>query len=179
MQGIGDSDSRFVVYIGNCPDFADLGHLDGVRALKHGDIAEIGKQCGNGWRKVFNVYAKLVFALQAKMHACHKFNSWQHWRDKQLLQAGSDSLLLFSPPKLDTLDNAKIHIVMGKGWAGECGLNDALIWLNQDFALIKDSHHHQLVVCPYFDYRQLSNQKIMYLCELLSPLLNGLLNPRE
>lgn len=173
MEGIGDTNSQFVVYLGNRPDFADLATINHVRPVNTHEIADIGNQCGNGWRKVFNVYAKLIYAMQARMHCTAHFNSWQAWRDEQLLRADSNSLLLFSPPILAELNGDKIHVLMGKGWAAQCGLNEQLFWLNQDFAIINKQN---FIVCPYFDYRQLNNQKILYLCELLKPMLARISN---
>lgn len=179
MIGIGDTNSQFIVYIGNRPDYGDLNHLTSVRPIKDGEIADIGVKCGNGWRKVFNVYAKLVFALNASMHfvgladenqtgVIAPVNRWQAWRDVCLLKEHSNSLMLFSKPDLATKDSDVLRIVMGKGWAKECGLEPVLHWLNNDFAISKK---HNLIVCPYFDYRQLSNQKIVLLCELIRPFL--------
>ncbi|MCC2607543.1 DUF6942 family protein [Planctobacterium marinum] len=169
--GLGDVNAIFRVYIGNIPDYQDVTMLDTVRALHPGEIKAIGDQCGNGWRKVFNVYAKLVYALRMQQHILSDdFDSWQTWRDKQLLQAHSDTVLLFSAPDLRTINPAHIHIVMGKTWARDCGLNVGFTWLNHEFAV-----HSTLpvVICPYFDYRQLSNQKIVFLCELLEPRIRG------
>ena len=58
---------------------------------------------------------------------------------------------------------------MGKGFADQV-LVDAnakgliLTWLDNDFAINPDIG---LIVCPYFDYRQLSNIKIESLAELM------------
>lgn len=170
LMGIGDESAWLRVYIGNIPAYADLPDLTNIRPLEPGEIADIGKLCGNGWRKVFNVYAKLVYALNLDMHNSGSHcNSWQQWRDERLLQAGSDTLLIFSPPDLNNLATDKLHILMGKGYAQTCNLNDRVNWHNHEFA----SHPEQpLLVCPYFDYRQLSNQKILYLCDLVNGLLS-------
>lgn len=172
MIGIGDKHSRLQVYIKNRPDFADLLQLQTVRPVEAQELKNIGDKCGNGWRKVFNVYAKFLFALKAEMHAgIADYASWQEWRDQILLRENSNSLLLFSKPSVSRMDRDKVHLVMGKGWANECDFAQGVYWLNSDFALLDK---HNLIVCPYFDYRQLSNQKIVYLCELLQPMLNKL-----
>lgn len=193
MVGLGDPKSKFRVYIANRPDYANLLYIDNVRPVAENEIGNIGQRCGNGWRKVFNVYAKLVFALNAELHAdLRKYQSWQLWRDHCLLREKSNSLLLFSKPMFsravfskaelskpqfcdlrsdEDTDISKgvasdtLHLIMGKGWARECLQNETLYWLNQDFAIIES---HNIIVCPYFDYRQLSNQKIMFLCDLIN-----------
>ena len=175
MIGIGDVNSPFKVYIGNVPQYADLPMLQSVRPLQPGEVADIGNRCGNGWRKVINVYAKLVFALQSPWHFSEgEFQSWQAWRDAKLLQEDSKTLLLFSKPELLTdtvkpVPSGDVHLVMGKSWAAECLADENLHWVNQDFAVVESK---RIIVCPYFDYRQLSNQKIVTLCELLNLWLN-------
>jgi hypothetical protein len=44
---------------------------------------------------------------------------------------------------------------------------NTLVWLDEEFAIDKVSN---LVICPYLDYRQLSNIKITRLVELLTEL---------
>ncbi len=63
VSGLGDLCAQFNVYIANRPNFSEYSNLDIVSSLSSGEIHGIGQACGNGWRKVFNVYAKLVFAL--------------------------------------------------------------------------------------------------------------------
>ena len=161
--GLGDLNSVFCVYIANRPDYADLKSLEMIRAVVAGEVADIGKRCGNGWRKVFNVYAKLVYALNMPQHQTTQYLSWQNWRDAQLLAEKSGTSLLFSRPQLSS-DNKEINIVMGKHYAKQCFAEKELHWLNHEFAI---NESLRLFVCPYFDYRQLSNQKIMFLCELI------------
>lgn len=166
--GLGDEEANFRVYMGNTPDFEDIPNLQGIRSLEAGEIKHIGDRCGNGWRKVFNVYAKLVFALKLSQHnELTGFSSWQQWRDECLLRAHSNSVLLFSKPDLGSIKIDQIHIVMGKTWAKSCGLEGQLNWLNSEFAVHPDL---PLIVCPYFDYRQLSNQKILFLTEVIAEL---------
>jgi hypothetical protein len=60
---------------------------------------------------------------------------------------------------------------MGKTYAKSLlssgALDLELIWLNNEFAI---NHSQRLIVCPYFDYRQLSNVKIERLAELIKEL---------
>ncbi|MEP0174735.1 MAG: hypothetical protein ABJH28_11685 [Paraglaciecola sp.] len=158
--GLGDINAHFKVYIANRPNFADFQTTPKLTPLGRGELDAIGKACGNGWRKVFNVYAKVLFALNCEdLVSVQKATTWQEFRDKYLLQAGSNTSLLFTPPQLS---NDDIHIVMGKTYAKSLGLS--LQWINDDFAIAPKA---KLIVCPYFDYRQLSNIKIVTLVELI------------
>jgi len=67
-----------------------------------------------------------------------------------------------------------IHIICGRTYvkqllaSGELQAN--LVWLDDEFAI---DEANRLIVCPYFDYRQLSNIKIERLSAMLSQLVNG------
>ncbi len=142
--------------------------LSEVTPLIEGEINVINHACGNGWRKVFNVYAKLLYALDKKhFDYSEKAPTWQNYRDKQLLQTQSKTALLFSAPQL-TPKKEIMHIICGKGHAkalinsGKLVAN--LVWLDDEFAI---DRKNKLIVCPYFDYRQLSNIKIERLAGLL------------
>lgn len=171
--GLGNTNAQFKVYIGNRPNIEQYQGLAELRELRAGDIANLGQQCGNGWRKVFNVYAKLVFALnQASFVSLHEAKSWQEFRDNRLLQSGSNTSLLFSTPRIceDASEySTVIHLVMGKTYAKALPLASSLTWLDHEFAIHNQAN---LLVCPYFDYRQLSNIKIIRLVELIKPLLS-------
>ena len=169
--GLGDNNMNFSVYIANTPNMAEYKNIQSTMPLNKGDIDAIGQACGNGWRKVFNVYAKLLYALDSQ-HFSYRSNasSWQEYRDDYLLQANSHTALLFSPPFLFPLKNT-VHIICGKTYAKSLlnsgKLKARLTWLDDEFALDKDN---KVVVCPYFDYRQLSNIKIERLAVILSTL---------
>lgn len=170
--GLGCRDYNFAVYIANKPNVIEYADLDTVTPMAAGEIYSIGQACGNGWRKVFNVYAKLVFALPTDIFSyVDGAESWQQFRDKSLLQQQSKLALLFSPPYL-TKQNC-IHIICGRTYAkqllSENKLNCQLTWLDNEFAIDKSK---RLIVCPYFDYRQLSNSKIIYLISLIKQLAN-------
>jgi hypothetical protein len=96
-SGLGDPYAQFKVYIANRPNFAEYATLDWVNPLFSGNIYTIGQACGNGWRKVFNVYAKLIFALNVENTvSLQNSQNWQSYRDHALLQNGSNTSLLFS-----------------------------------------------------------------------------------
>jgi hypothetical protein len=170
-SGLGDPCAQFNVYIANRPNFSEYPNADYVNPLSAGEIYVVGQACGNGWRKVFNVYAKLVFALNVEnIVPLRGAQSWQNYRDHTLLQNSSNTNLLFSTPQLTDVNgkNRKnLHIVMGKTYAKSLSLPLSLKWLDHEFAIDKDN---KLLVCPYFDYRQLSNIKIIRLVELIKSL---------
>jgi hypothetical protein len=146
----------------------EYNQLNNVHALTNGDITDIGMACGNGWRKVFNVYSKLLYALDPACFSDQRLApTWQAYRDSFLLHNGSGTALLFSPPLLNQC-NKCIHIISGKTYAKELINNDeistSLVWLDEHFAI--DSEN-RVIVCPYFDYRQLSNLKIERLAQLI------------
>lgn len=169
--GFGDSDFSFAVYIANKPNMLEYQSLTAVVPLVEGEINAINQSCGNGWRKVFNVYAKLLYALDKEHFAFStQALTWQSYRDRYLLQLKNNTALLFSAPQLEPSKDI-VHIICGKGHAktlissGKLEVN--LVWLDEEFAI--DSHN-KLIVCPYFDYRQLSNIKIERLADLLRSL---------
>jgi hypothetical protein len=170
-SGLGDPYAQFKVYIANRPNFAEYATLDWVNPLFSGNIYTIGQACGNGWRKVFNVYAKLIFALNVENTvSLQNSQNWQSYRDHALLQNGSNTSLLFSEPLVAEVTNKNshvVHLVMGKTYAKSLHLRPSLKWLDHEFAIDK---HNKLLVCPYFDYRQLSNIKIIRLVELIKQL---------
>ncbi|HSG53366.1 MAG TPA: hypothetical protein VLA40_14770 [Rheinheimera sp.] len=168
--GFGDINAEIQVYIASRPPMAEYAHLDTTYALQRGEIELINKNCGNGWRKVFNVYAKLLFALDPQQFAySRQADSWQQFRDSVLLQAGSNTALLFTMPSL-TYEEKTVHIIAGRTHAKtllEQGLPAQLTWLNSEFAVDKAN---RILVCPYFDYRQLNNEKIGTLAALIKAL---------
>ena len=169
--GFGDNDFKFAVYIANRPNMLEYQDLNAVTSLVDGEISAINQSCGNGWRKVFNVYAKLLYTLDKEYFDFSKqAPTWQNYRDKYLLQAQNKTALLFSAPQLEPSQEI-VHIICGKGHAkaliSNGNLNTNLVWLNEEFAI--DSQN-KLIVCPYFDYRQLSNIKIERLAGLLRSL---------
>lgn len=154
--GLGVAQPTFNVYIANRPPLDEYEYLRTIKALQPGDIANIAQQTGNHWRKIFNVYAKLVFALDAK-----EYPSWQNYRDDFLLSKGSEQALLFSRPDLQ---KQGIHIITGRSYAQSLELDAQLIPIDADFQMdIKK----RLLVVPYFDYRQLSNEKLIRLVGLI------------
>ena len=170
--GFGDAGARVNVYIANRPPMAEYASLQAVQALQAGEIDLINHCCGNGWRKVFNVYAKLLFALdKTQFSFSQQAQSWQQYRDQQLLQAKSHTALLFSHPQLHSKSSA-VHIIAGRTHARamlQAGLTAQFNWLSSEFAIDKPQ---RLLVCPYFYYRQLNNEKLLFLSQLIRQLNN-------
>jgi hypothetical protein len=169
VSGLGDAHAQFKVYIANRPNFSEYKTIDDINCLSEGEIDAIGQACGNGWRKVFNVYAKLVFAINNEnIVSLQGADSWQSYRDRVLLRDASNTSLLFSSPQIIRPKNSQIvHIIMGKTYAKSLKLPTSLQWLDHEFAIDID---HKMLICPYFDYRQLSNIKIIRLVELIKQL---------
>ncbi len=157
--GLGDREYKLAIYIANRPPLTPYESLNRVKPLEQEEVKLIVEQTGNHWRKIFNLYAKLGFLLDSCQQA-----SWQEYRDNHLLQAGSRQALLFSPPEPD-LDC--LHIVAGKQHAVQLGVFADLIWLDEYFAVHKE---HRLIVCPYLDYRQLSNTRLDQLLKIVYSL---------
>lgn len=179
LVGLGDRQFTFAVYIANQPAMPEYASLKALKAIQNGEINNIGQACGNGWRKVFNVYAKLLYALDKNYFSFATLAStWQQYRDQYLLQAGSGTALIFNPPTFTLVSNdvkAKtLHIICGRTYAkkliNEGKLMVELLWLDEEFAI---DIQQGVVICPYFDYRQLSNQKIERLSAILSVIVKS------
>ena len=59
--GFGDTDSQICIYIEHSPKFSEFCEPSKLVPLPIGAIDIIANACGNGWRKIFNVYAKFAF----------------------------------------------------------------------------------------------------------------------
>lgn len=160
--GVGNQNAPVQVYMANRPAFKLDGEPAVATAIDIQLINQINAACGNGWRKVFNVYAKWIFSLLEGLESAHQYVSWQAYRDKALLTAEGITALWFSPPVSFNPDS--LNIVMGKTYAGQLGLTDTMHWETADFAICV---RRNLIVTPYFDYRQLTNEKIGFLNYLI------------
>jgi hypothetical protein len=161
MIGIGDKTYKLAVYIGKRPPLEEYKMLDHFMPVVEGELARIGRETGNHWRKIINIYAKLAFALNSE--GCL---TWQYYRDSYLLTQNSRQALLFDDKILYNSEKC-ISIVCGKAHAIKLLEPNQLVWLDSDFAL--DSSN-RIIVTPYFDYRQLSNTKIEKLVSIIKKL---------
>lgn len=159
------------VFMANRPPLKEYENQNELSAMKVGEIHRIAVETGNHWRKIFNVYAKFMYSLAININdtAILKHKTWQLYRDEMLLQAGSHTQLHFGAlalgQSLAIADPGCIRIVMGKTFAEPLLVNNKLTWLDKDFAI---NETLAIIVCPYFDYRQLSNVKIDILVDLVS-----------
>lgn len=173
-HGIGDPVARLQVLVAKAPPMLELATATGVQPLLPGQVQHIAAHCGNGWRKVFNVYSKLVLALPSQLQpALAGGLSWQQWRDRQLLQSQSDCALLFGEATallaLQLPPRQQLRLIAGRQHARAllaAGAPLTLQWLDDEFAV---DVAQRTLVCPYFDYRQLSDRKIARLVALTAP----------
>ncbi|MFD2180377.1 DUF6942 family protein [Veronia pacifica] len=171
FTAIGDPSATLNVYVEKAPPFeaamATSLPINAVYPLSSGDIEIINQTGGNGWRKVFNVYAKVLFALP-ESHPLRPsaFTRWQDFRDDRLLQKSSDTALFFGEVDIpQRAEQGGLHIIAGRIHCKNLGLAGQFVWLNEAFAVHKNL---PVYVCPYFDYRQLSNARINTLVTLIS-----------
>lgn len=162
LVGLGSHNSTINFYIANRPPIDDYPVMDDLRSLAMGELAHIVKHTSNHWRKAFNVYAKLLFDWYRLQGRSDLPTTWQAYRDLELFQSHSQEALLFSAPQL-AAHNKAIHIIAGKTYAAHLNL-PPLEWLDAYFAINKE---FRLIVAPYPDYRQLSNERIAKLIELM------------
>ncbi|WP_416304905.1 DUF6942 family protein [Neptunicella sp. SCSIO 80796] len=166
-KGLGDKQYKIAVYIANIPPMEEYQQLTQILSLLPGEIQVINQHCGNGWRKVFNVYAKLLFALDPQRFVfSQQAFSWQQYRDQNLLQSDSQTALIFGSPEVRDHHNA-IRIICGKTHGQQSGGQFEFDWLDCHFAICRE---HNIIICPYFDYRQLTNQRIVRLAQLINSL---------
>ncbi|HEY7772873.1 MAG TPA: hypothetical protein VIC26_06815 [Marinagarivorans sp.] len=164
--GFGPTHFQLAIYIANRPVNPPYPVLNHLQALGTGELQHIVANNSNHWRKVFNVYAKLIWQLDhvnLKGTPLKGVSTWQAYRDQHLLQAHSREALLFSPPNWR---DAQVKVITGKTYAASLPL-PPLVWLDAHFAI---NHKHRIIVSPYLDYRQLSNARIDKLVELIKAL---------
>ncbi len=165
--GFGNAHSKVAVVVENRPPMSAFDSLSTVFPLELIHLTQIVDQCGNHWRKIINCYAKLMFQLTDRT-----IGSWQEYRDTQLLRADSDECLLFSPTSFDeALKHHRVVIVTGKIFAQTMPFYGEMNWLSSTFA---QHPSKPILIAPYFDYRQLSNQKLDFLVQLLRSTMNEL-----
>lgn len=166
--GLGSQKSTINFYLANRPPIDDYPMMSELHGLAMGELTYIVKHTSNHWRKAFNVYAKLLFDWYSLQDRKDLPETWQAYRDLELFQSHSQEALLFSAPVFEKKD-LTIHIIAGKTYASILNL-PPLIWLDTHFAINKE---HHLIVAPYPDYRQLSNERIARLIELMRELKYG------
>ncbi len=162
MKGLGNPQAHIQLYIENTPPLTQYLELDHIRAMTSGEISEISQHTGNHWRKVFNVLAKLAYECSPGAH-----QTWQALRDDSLLQQDNEYCLRFDKPIIPQLSPQQLHIFMGKTYATKLTVSECCQWLTPYMAI---NEERKFIICPYFDYRQLSNIKITQLAGLIKRL---------
>ena len=76
--GFGAAKATINFYIANRPPIDDYPAMNELRGLVDGEIAHIVKHTSNHWRKVFNVYAKLLFDWYQLQNHKNLPATWQH-----------------------------------------------------------------------------------------------------
>lgn len=160
--GFGDSEYRLAFCIANRPPLDDYPKREHLAPLLPGELSHIVANSSNHWRKLFNVFAKVLYGFGASPAWPAR---WQDYRDQYMLQAGSGVALLFSPPPVSAPAGQPLHLVAGKGYAQTLNI-PSLIWQDAYFAVAREA---RIIVTPYLDYRQLSNKRIERLVELARP----------
>lgn len=159
--GIGVADYRLAFCINNRPLLDDYAEFDGMRAFSQGELHYLVSRCSNHWRKLFNVMAKVLFELGWHEQNQLKADTWQDYRDAHLLQPQSREALLFTPPPCS---HNRVHIVAGKTYGLSLPWSHPPTEVATGFFLVQKAN---AIISPYLDYRQLSNEKIGFLTQLL------------
>lgn len=163
LVGLGDAEAQLLVFAPHRPPLEPYLSLNHLRPLVPGELAALVSATGNHWRKIFNLYAKLLHQLKPQ----HR--RWQDCRDQRLLQTGSGCALLFSPPPIAS--STAWQLVMGKAYAQSCAV-DQLADLRNELGF-RWSPSQRLILTPYFDYRALSNARLGDLYQLIDSQSNA------
>ncbi len=161
--GLGPEHFRIAIFIANRPPLECYQNLQCLQPLAAGELGFVVQHSSNHWRKLFSVYAKFLFSLG--WGVINQYERWQEYRDEILLQERCIAALMFSPPRFD--DPTKITIIAGKTHAASMDLPFTLTWQDEYFAV---NIEHRCIVCPYLDYRQLTNERIERLVSLVKSL---------
>jgi hypothetical protein len=125
---------HITLYIPNRPNLEQYIKKRGLKNLKMNEISFIISECGNHWRKIFSIYAKICF------HFNPVTDSWQDYRDTILLTKKCIASISFSKK---VIQDSTIVILSGKeSWKLDEGLSK------------------NIFKTPYFDYRQFPNSEI-------------------
>jgi hypothetical protein len=167
LIGVGASLPRIILHIANRPpvDSFDAvnGEADINRPLQISEAADIIKQTGNHWRKVFSILAKISFALFDT-----DCKTWQEYRDTKLLTEQGFEYLCFSSLKqrnassslaTNIIEQTSVSVVCGFAYA-ETQLDFPSLIPHQVFEKLKWSEQDHCLVTPYFDWRQLNNEML-------------------
>ena len=168
---IGSDNPKLVVLINhNLPEGTAKNQSNGKAVpLTEDWMDQIIAAGGNNWRKIFNIYAKLCFSLLENNRENSEIQDWQTYRSNCLLVSNTPyQLVCLSGEALksfyERLDTDTLVLITGKKCASELAITERLHWIDQDFA---QAIGRNGLLCPYFDYRQLSNIKLEKLTGLI------------
>ncbi|WP_102528406.1 hypothetical protein [Shewanella sp. 10N.286.51.B7] len=170
---IGNKNTDIAFYLPNPPTLPANIHYDNPHFIKQ--IIELN---GNHWRKIVTIMAKII---------AHS-DSADAWRECR------EDLFLPSPQKLTvkllinhtTLNpDAKVHIICGQQALEELqqhalskaeslnnfDINQAILHAKPIDEKQKIMAHKQVLITPYLDYRQFSNQQISVVRDYINKLL--------
>lgn len=172
--GIGAKRPALILYLPHRPEAIVLSGTGEYGSVNSLGVRTFLADCDNHWRKIFNCYAKIAFALFGR-----DFLTWQDYRDNRLLTEQSLELMVFPDSKGSlrehTLGSSRISIISGIATARKMSLDFETWKLLRGFYLKEHPKNgHTTILTPYFDYRQLSNQKIETLLQLLKGYLKTL-----
>jgi hypothetical protein len=106
-----------------------------LKNLKVGEVKFIINECGNHWRKIFSIFAKICFSLNPVTE------SWQEYRDNILLTSKCIGSISFTKKILKPS-------------------NDIMILSGKESWTISKENSLNIFNTPYFDYRQFPNKEI-------------------
>lgn len=155
-SGFGNRHAKWLLHIANRPDLAEFAD-DNFRMLAIGEAKSVIENTSNHWRKVFSIMAKISFALFDT--GCE---SWQQYRDTKLLTAEGFEAISYLP--YQSGEHSSLAIVAGFQYASE-QLADSQLVAHHKYNKLKRVIAEPCFVTPYFDWRQLNN-------ELLAQLIN-------
>ena len=147
--GIGVEQPKLVLYIQNRPPLEYFTDLNSYRSANKNEICDIIDQCGNHWRKIFSIFAKLAFATTH-----HECNSWQEYRDNILLTQNGHEAIIFQN-KLQVFPCEAHHLICGKTFFDEFNFDENEFHNLDENEKVK--HREKILQTPYFDYRQFNN----------------------
>lgn len=160
--GIGNSHPSWVLHMANRPELEAFQH-EVFRQLKQGEAADVISQTSNHWRKVFSIMAKISFALFDT--GC---DTWQQYRDTKLLTEQGYEAIYWQPYSAQTA--TELSLICGFTYAEtQTELARLLPHIEQPKLLMAESK--DLIVTPYFDWRQLNNETLSHLVKVMKSWL--------
>ena len=158
---LGEAHAALTVCVEHQPRWPEPAFASGRSTLYPGELAKLVDANSNHWRKIFNVYAKLLYALRPDAAT-----DWRALREQQLFQPGQQhGLRMGSTLAEEVNQRAGLSLIAGKQYANALGL------LNQATSLAPGIFLHDDRAClitPYFDYRALSDANITRLAQIIT-----------